>query len=319
MRPMRDQQPDGASAPRDAARRASHASAVASVEFASDSAPQQRRAPHDLAGRRIVITAQRKADEFAAPLERRGAEVIRAATMSHVPHVDDPELLAHTRALIEEPPDLLVVTTGIGFRGWFEAAEAAGLRERLLDALRTTRIYARGPKARGAVVGAGLEVTWTAASETAEEIKERLRGESLDGVRVAVQHHGAGSDGIDETLRAAGADVVSLVVYRWGPAPDPSAVARAVDLVARSDVDVVAFTAAPGVFAFLDAARASGQQDAVLDMLREGRVIAACVGDTTAAPLRECGVEPIVPTRFRLGALTRLVADTLGGQNDGHA
>ena len=63
---MRDQQPDGASAPRDAARRASHASAVASVEFASDSAPQQRRAPHDLAGRRIVITAQRKADEFAA-------------------------------------------------------------------------------------------------------------------------------------------------------------------------------------------------------------------------------------------------------------
>ena len=199
------------------------------------------------------------------------------------------------------------------------AAEAAGLRERLLDALRTTRIYARGPKARGAVVGAGLEVTWTAASETAEEIKERLRGESLDGVRVAVQHHGAGSDGIDETLRAAGADVVSLVVYRWGPAPDPSAVARAVDLVARSDVDVVAFTAAPGVFAFLDAARASGQQDAVLDMLREGRVIAACVGDTTAAPLRECGVEPIVPTRFRLGALTRLVADTLGGHNDGHA
>lgn len=312
---MRDHQPDDATASRDGTQRSVHAPADPS----SSSPRQDRRALHDLTGRRVVITAQRKADEFAAPLERRGAEVIRAATMSHVPHVDDPELLAHTRVLLEQPPELLVVTTGIGFRGWLEAAETAGLRERLLDALRASRIYARGPKAHGAVAGAGLDVTWTAASETAEEIKTKLADELLDGRRVAVQHHGAGSDGIDDALRDAGADVVSLVVYRWGPAPGPAAVARAVELVARSDVDVVAFTAAPGVVAFFDAARAAGCEDAVLDALRSERVVAACVGDTTAEPLRERGVEPIVPTRFRLGALTRLVADTLGGQNDAHA
>lgn len=264
-----------------------------------------------LRGRRIIITAQRKADEFAAPLERRGADVLRAATMSHVPHVDDPELIAQTRDLIASPPGLLVVTTGIGFRGWLEAAETAGLGEQLREALRDATIFARGPKARGAVVGAGLSVAWTAESETAEEIKARLEGANLTGTRVAVQHHGAGSDGIDELLRDAGADVVSLVVYRWGPAPDPVAVTHAVQLVAAGEVDCIAFTAAPGLTAFLDAAEREGRRAEVLHALRSATVLAACVGDTTAAPLRAEGVEPLVPQRFRLGALTRIIVDAL--------
>lgn len=264
-----------------------------------------------LRGRRVVITAQRKADEFAAPLERRGADVIRAATMSHVPHVDDPELIAQTRDLISSPPGLLVVTTGIGFRGWLEAADSAGLGAQLREVLRDVAIFARGPKARGAVVGAGLAVAWTAETETAEEIKHRLAAQPLVGTRVAVQHHGAGSDGIDDLLRDAGADVVSLVVYRWGPAPDPEAVVRAVRLVAAGEVDCIAFTAAPGVTAFLDAAEHQGMKGEVLHALRSGVVVAACVGDTTAAPLRAEGVEPLVPQRFRLGALTRLIADAL--------
>ena len=35
-----------------------------------------------------------------------------------------------------------------------------------------------------------------------------------------MQHHGSGADGLDEAFEAAGADVVSLTIYRWGPPPD---------------------------------------------------------------------------------------------------
>ncbi|QEH92573.1 uroporphyrinogen-III synthase [Dermacoccus abyssi] len=266
----------------------------------------------DLAGRRIVLTAQRRAEEFAGALERRGAEVIHAPTMSHVPHVDDAELNARTRELVDKKPDLVVVTTAIGFRGWLEAAEAAGQREALVEALAGARILTRGPKARGAVQGAGLEVSWSAESETADEVKLHLATLDLRGTRVAVQHHGAGSDGIDEQLRDSGADVVSLVVYRWGPAPDPRAVERAVHLVARGEVDAIAFTAAPGADAFFTAAHLAGVRDEVVAALREGRVRATAVGDTTAAPLRAYGIEPLVPERFRLGALVKLVIAELG-------
>jgi len=70
-----------------------------------------------------------------------------------------------------------------------------------------------------------------------------------------VQHHGTGSDGLDEALRAAGADVVSLVVYQLGPAPDPCAVAASVRSAAAGEIDVVCFTSAPAVAAWLAAAR----------------------------------------------------------------
>jgi uroporphyrinogen-III synthase len=40
-------------------------------------------------------------------------------------------------------------------------------------------------------------------------------------------------------------------------------------------------------------------------------VASATVGPVTAEPLREAGIEPIVPDRYRLGALVRLVSDEL--------
>mgnify|MGYP002653218337 CR=1 FL=1 len=46
-----------------------------------------------------------------------------APTLSIVPHVDDPELVARTELLIADPPDTVVVTTGVGLTGWLEAAE----------------------------------------------------------------------------------------------------------------------------------------------------------------------------------------------------
>jgi uroporphyrinogen-III synthase len=40
-------------------------------------------------------------------------------------------------------------------------------------------------------------------------------------------------------------------------------------------------------------------------------VVPAAVGPLTAAPLRDVGLAPVVPDRYRLGALTRLVCETL--------
>ena len=151
-----------------------------------------------------------------------------APALTIVPHHHDEQLLLDTKALLAAPPDAVVVTTGIGFRGWVEAADAAGLADDLLDVLGRARIIARGPKARGAIQAAGLQADWVAESETSAEILEILLSEGVAGQRVAIQHHGAGADGLDSELAAAGADVASLVVYRWGPPPDPDALRASV-------------------------------------------------------------------------------------------
>ncbi len=170
-----------------------------------------------LAGFTVGVTAARRADELGALLERRGAAVLHAPALRIVPLSDDSELLAATKEIIGRAPDIAVATTAIGFRGWVEAADGWGLGEDLLERLREVRILARGPKVKGAIRAAGLNEEWSPASESMAEVLDRLLEEGVDGLRIAVQLHGEPLPGFVESLRAAGAEVVGVPVYRWLP------------------------------------------------------------------------------------------------------
>ena len=266
-----------------------------------------------LDGCTIVIAVDRRSSELAAALERHGAQVRHAPALTIVPHIDDDALIAATRELIAREPDVVVATTGVGFRGWMEAADEAGLLDELHAALSRAQLVARGPKARGAIQQAGLTADWVAESETSAELGEFLLAEGLAGRRVAVQHHGSGGDGLDELFEKAGADVVSLTVYRWGPPPDPAAVSRSVVAAAQGEVDAVLFTSAPGAAEWLAAARHEGVLDAIVDREAEGRLLLAAVGPITAGPLHSAGLRPLVAERGRLGSLVRAVVTHFGG------
>ena len=181
-----------------------------------------------LEGCRIVIAVDRRSGELTAALQRHGASVFPAPALTIESHIDDDALLERTTELIENPPDIVVATTGVGFRGWIEAADEADLLTGLEAALSDAQIVARGPKARGAIQQAGFTADWVAESETAAELGAYLVAEGVAGTRIAVQHHGSGADGLDELFLSHGADVVSLTVYRWGPPPDPEPVRRSV-------------------------------------------------------------------------------------------
>ncbi|MFI7064555.1 uroporphyrinogen-III synthase [Kribbella sp. NPDC050124] len=267
--------------------------------------------PGPLSGCTIAITAHRRAEDLIASFERRGAKVLHAPTLQIVPVADDHTLIEATRRVIANPPDDVVVTTAVGFRGWIEAADTAGLAADLLGTLEQSRILARGPKARGAIRAAGLVEHWSARSETTAEVVEWLRDQGVDGRKIVVQLHGLSDPGLQDSLRGAGASVRGLEVYRWGPAPDAAVVERMIGQLCSGAVDAVVHTSAPGAQAMLDAAALSGQYDALLTSLRTGRVLNACVGPVTATPFATLGMEPLVPDRFRLGALIRIVTDRL--------
>ena len=268
--------------------------------------------PPVLAGCRVLVTAQRRSDELAGALIRRGAEVVCAPTLGVVPHIDEDTLLARTRGILASPVDTLVVTTAIGFRGWLDTAETAGLAEDLLDALADVRLVARGPKARGALQAAGLRADWVAESETSAEIADFLLTEGVRGERIAVQHHGAGDDGLDARLTGGGAEVTNLEVYRWGPPPDPAAVEDSVQQLVAGAFDAVVFTSAPAASAWLRELARHDATATVQDLVSAGRLLVAAVGPVTAEPLQIAGMRPVVPDRARMGALVRRVIMELG-------
>ncbi|MEU1754937.1 uroporphyrinogen-III synthase [Micromonospora matsumotoense] len=262
----------------------------------------------ELAGFTIGVTADRRRDELAALLERRGARVVLAPALRIVPLADDTDLRDATRACLDRPPDVLMANTGIGMRGWLEAAEGWGLAEPLKGVLSRAYVVARGPKARGAIRAAGLHDQWSPSSESCEEVVEHLCRRGVAGQVIAMQLHGDRQPECTEALEAAGATVIEVPVYRWAPPTDPAPLHRLIDLVASRLVDAVTFTSAPAAEALL---RAAGDRtETVLAALR-GDVLVSCVGAVTAEPLVRRGVPVSSPARARLGALVRTIVDEL--------
>jgi uroporphyrinogen-III synthase len=270
----------------------------------------------------VGVTADRRWEEQAELLARRGASVMHGPTITTLYLASDENLRQATVALIAEPPDYLVATTGIGMRAWLDTASTWGIGDELLAALRGARIVARGPKASAAVQIGGLEVWQRSPTERMGALVELLTAEPLAGKRVAVQEYGMKSPEVTDALVAAGAIVVSVPVYRWQVPDDPSAARRLVQAACQGQVDAITFTSAPAVHNLF--ALTSPEEADQLRAALNGPVTAACVGPVCAAGAVEEGVaHPLAPDVGRLGLLVRALGDHLSQRRrhfslDGH-
>jgi uroporphyrinogen-III synthase len=266
---------------------------------------------HRLDGYRVGVTAERRREELGSALERRGAQIVYGPAIRVVPLADDTQLLDATKRCLAAPLDLVVATTGVGFRGWLAAAGEWGLAESLIAAFDAATILTRGPKVRGAVRAAGLREAWSPESESSAEVLEHLlAGYDLAGLRVAIQLHGDPLRDMVEALRGAGAEVIEVPVYRWEPPADEAPLQALVALVAEAAIDALTFTSAPAAVNFLRTADELGLGAAVRAAL-SGPVLCVAVGPVTAAPLLDAGITAVQPERFRLGALVREVVERL--------
>jgi uroporphyrinogen-III synthase len=266
--------------------------------------------PDELVGFRIGVTAHRRSADLIAALERRGAEVLHAPTLRIVPADQDERLIVATAEVIAARPDILLVTTAYGLRGWLEAADAAGLGPSLLEVLSEAKILVRGPKARGAVRAGGLRDAGMSDEETTESLIDQVLANGADGLTVAIQLHGFVDEEQLVRLRQAGATVITVAPYLWTAPSEPQRVQRLLDAIAGRSLDAVTFTSAPAAEALLAAARERDRFDQVVAAMRAD-VVPFVVGPVTAAPLHAVGIDAIYPDRYRLGAMVRTLCEYL--------
>ncbi len=268
-----------------------------------------------LSGFTVAVTADRRSEEQAELFARRGATVIRTPVIRTLPLADGPGLTRATESLIDNPPDVVALSTGLGTRSWFSAAEGLDLGEALLEALRPARVLARGPKAAGAALTAGLDVSWrTPTARNREMVEELARAAAEDGrspsdVRVAVQLDGAPGQPLADQIAALGYEVVAVPVYRWELPTNTAPAERLVQQVADRAVDIVTFTAAHAVANFLTIVEASGRMTDVIEAFASGDVTAVCVGPVCAERAEAGGIPAtVVPDHTRLGAMVQACA-----------
>lgn len=269
--------------------------------------------PQTLAGFRIGVTSDRRSEDLISAFERRGATVLHAPALRIAPLTESVTLHRDTRRVIAALPDYTVITTAYGMRRWMEAADAYGIGPQLHEALEASAILVRGPKARGAVLAAGLRDAGAPGDERTASLVDLLLARDLFGRTVAFQLHGMLDHRQIGRLEKAGARVLTVMPYTWARPAEDSPLLRMMDAVIERQLDVLTFTAAPAVEAFLAVAQQHGRLDPLLEALRT-EVATAVVGKVTAGPLHEAGLQPLIPTRWRLGAMIRLVCEHLERQ-----
>lgn len=260
-----------------------------------------------LSGFTIGIAADRRAGDQAELLRNKGARVVHGPTMHTQAVEPGPNFAALTRTLIQEPPELTVLSTGIGVGAWIDAAEAIGLGEDLVASLATSVVWARGRKARGAALTAGIPVDWHAVSGTSAEVVTALQREGIAGRRVAVQLDGAPASPVVDAVDALGGYTVPVRLYRWMLPVDTRPAARLIQAVCDGRVDAVTFTSRPQVENLF--ALAGDRADDVRAAFSSS-VAAVCIGPVCAGAASAAGIpDAVVAPRARIGSLVMAVAE----------
>ena len=270
--------------------------------------------PMELAGFTVGVTADRRWVEQAALFERRGAAIEHGPAITTLPVGPESPLRQATADIIARPPAVLIANTGLGIRSWFANADSWGMGHALEAALRQVQIYARGPKAAGAVHAVGLEVKARGRSERLAEITDLVLESLSPGQRVVVQMDGSEESPETDRLRAQGADVLALPVYRWTLPEERGPALRLADSVITGRVQAVTFTAGPAVRNWLAIAAGAGMDEDLRLALTDGRCIVGCVGPVCAEAAAAHGLASpylVQPDTFRLGPLVRAVARRL--------
>jgi len=263
-----------------------------------------------LEGYTVGVTADRRASEQAELLRRRGARVLDGPTIATAYLGSDERLRGATTTLVEEPPTVLVVTTGIGIRAWIEAAQSWGLDHALLDALAGAQVIARGPKAAAASQALGLDVFATAHDERMTGVRELL-GDLASGAHVAVQCFGDDTSDAESLIQRSDVRVTTIPVYRWQTPADIRPAQQLVRAVLDGRVHAVTFTSAPSVRNFFAIAEHDGVADDLLTAMN-AKTVAACVGPACADSARELGItDPLAPEVGRLGLMVRQLSERL--------
>ena len=265
-------------------------------------------------GLRILILESRRARELASIVTSYGGLPVIAPSMREVPLESNTDALEFADALVRGEIDLVVLLTGVGTRALVEIVERArGSREPFVEALTRTKIIARGPKPVAALRDLGVPV-WLTAPEpnTWRELLAALdqrKGETpLGGLRVAVQEYGVSNPELLDGLRARGARVTRVPVYRWALPEDLEPLRAACHAVARGEIDVVLFTSATQVVHLLQVADTIQLRDDVLRGLQ--RDVIASIGPTTTDELREQGIKvDLEPSHPKMGFLAREAAE----------
>ncbi|OQW35100.1 MAG: HemD protein [Nitrospira sp. SG-bin1] len=251
-----------------------------------------------LFGKRVLMTrAKEQAGELAARLAGYGAEPVEAPTIKIVPPLDWAPI---DQAISElETYHWIIFTSVNGVDRFMTRLWANGFDARCLAGRRLCCI---GPRTAQELERFGVRADVVPAEYQAEGVLDMLTRQGVSNVRILIPRAEVARELLPDELRAAGAHVDVIPVYRT-VAPDQDFREWRQELMDRQ-IHVVTFTSSSTVRNFITML---GGVEAVKPLLRS--VLIACIGPITAKTVEGYGLTvSIMPKENTIPAMVDAIA-----------
>lgn len=257
---------------------------------------------------RVLLLESRWPEVLADLVRRQGWEPVCAPAVEEVPAPAE-EVAGPLKRLCSREVDWAVFLTGVGVQRLYDAAQALGLGEAFVEAVRHLPVAVRGPKPVAVLGRWGVRPRVSAPSpHTTAELCAALDAVDFRGRRVFVQHYGETNHRLRHYLLGRGAELVEAVPYRWALPQDTGPLASAARALASGELDALVVTSRPQVLHLFAVAEREGVEGALREALNT-RVVVAAVGPTSRKTLEAFGVRVAVsPDHPKMGPLVAALA-----------
>ena len=262
-------------------------------------------------GLRVLSLESRREKEVAKLIRTYGGEPFVVPAMREAPLESNNQALDFADGLLHGKFDLIIFLTGVGVRALLDIVQTKYGREEFLEALRSVKIAARGPKPAAALKELKIPVAATAPEpNTWREMMHALEaefGDRLSGMRVAVQEYGASNPEFLSELTVRCGEVTKVPVYQWTLPEDVGPLRECVLGIVNGSVDVVLFMTAVQVIHLFQIA----EEMSLREELRAGlmSMVVVSIGPTTSEELAHYGVTPdFEPSHPKMGFLVNEAA-----------
>ncbi|MDQ1234012.1 uroporphyrinogen-III synthase [Paenibacillus sp. SORGH_AS306] len=142
-----------------------------------------------LSGKTIVIAGSRKLDEMSSLIQKQGGTAI-VRSLQGVTTFKEQEMEQELRLFIENQPEWVIFTTGIGAKALFDAADRLGIKDAFVQTVQQAKIAIRGYKTYNFLKTQELAPNIRDSDGTMKGLEEQLESVTFTKEQIWIQLHG---------------------------------------------------------------------------------------------------------------------------------
>ncbi|GIO22702.1 uroporphyrinogen-III synthase [Oceanobacillus sp. J11TS1] len=251
-----------------------------------------------LNGKKIAVAASRQAKAIDALINKHGGKTIQLPIQGEY-QLNDSNCQHDVIKLVENPFDLVILTTGIGAETLEQSAQKLHIHTSFIDKLKSSTLAIRGSKTTKWMKQHQLTPSILSADGTMESLLESLppakQGEEK---HIYLQTYNEDDVYLKRSLEQLGYDVYLSKPYSYKE-PDQQILSTLKETIISQNVDVVVFTSKTQVRNLF----MKDDRDELTEAFNQG-VLAAAIGKVTAAELEKHGVKKVFqPMKPKMGAM----------------